>query len=392
MPEPDPDRQLLPAEKTASLAQLPATDAGALVEVEALGTGVAPAQTRGALTLRGDAARDIRDSLGGAVIELGKTGGRAAAKTTYKLVPSEAASKGLADGSLRWANASKGDASVLIKDKATGRIAGQGELQKVRPSPAKVLGPAAWQAMALATQQHYLVEINEKLASVEKGVGEVMALMDDDKRGILEEAEAFAERTRDRLAGGAELSDPALAELRRNLSAVNRVWFQLRTTVRRRLDDYRSGGAEPRDVESAWDMLLRATHVLAECSALFVALPFGTVEELERVTAEEQERILDAVDAVRAIASELHAAHLHWSAANAEWLLARTRNPVRQAVRRARKTAVPKPQQPPLDYTTAWRASQLAVPPRPPAALLVAVNDDGTVDVAAQPAENDSPA
>jgi hypothetical protein len=88
---------------------------------------------------------------------------------TFRLVPSEQASKGLADGSLRWATGKKGDASVLIKDKATGRIAGHGQLQKARPSPAKVLGPAAWEAMAMATQQHYLVEINDKLQCIERG-------------------------------------------------------------------------------------------------------------------------------------------------------------------------------------------------------------------------------
>ena len=66
--------------------------------------------------------------------------------------------------------------------------------------------------------------------------------------------------------------------------------------------------------------------------------------------------------------------------------LQRTHNPARNAVRAVRKTGVPKPAQLPLDDTTAWRAGQLAVPPRPPAALLMSLNDDGTVEVAAEPA------
>ncbi|MDQ3631358.1 MAG: hypothetical protein M3417_08865 [Actinomycetota bacterium] len=37
----------------------------------------------------------------------------------------------------------------------------------------------------MATQQHYLVEINDKLEGVQKGVDEVLSRMDDDKLGTL---------------------------------------------------------------------------------------------------------------------------------------------------------------------------------------------------------------
>jgi hypothetical protein len=116
------------------------------VEVDVLPAAPAEPSPASALTLSGGAARNARDALGTALIETATMGRRAAAETTYRLVASEQAAKGLADGSLLWANASKGDASVLIKNTATGRIADRGELHRVRPSPAKVLGPAVWEA------------------------------------------------------------------------------------------------------------------------------------------------------------------------------------------------------------------------------------------------------
>src|SRR4051794_16603249 len=87
--------------------------------------------------------------------------------TLYRLVPSDATRRGLADGTLRWADPTNGDASILIKDVAGGTVVGHGELQRVKPGPGSLIGPAAWQAMALATQQHYLAEINEKLAGID---------------------------------------------------------------------------------------------------------------------------------------------------------------------------------------------------------------------------------
>jgi hypothetical protein len=156
----------------------------ALLAVEVLAPDAPRPGTHGGVTLRAEAARDLRDTLGGALVKSAKAG-RRAAETTYRLVPSQQASQGLADGTLRWATASSGDAAVLIKETATGRIAGHGQLQRVKPSPAKLLGPAAWEAMAMATQQHYLVEINDKLQSIEKGVDEALSRMDDDKRGTL---------------------------------------------------------------------------------------------------------------------------------------------------------------------------------------------------------------
>ena len=95
-----------------------------------------------------------------------------------------------------------GDASVLVKSTETGRIAGRADLKSAKPSAMKALGPVAWQAMALATQQHYLVEINDKLGGVKGAVDELLARLTDDKRAEADELRDEAARIRVKLARG----------------------------------------------------------------------------------------------------------------------------------------------------------------------------------------------
>jgi hypothetical protein len=244
--------------------------------------------------------------------------------------------------------------------------------------------------MAMATQQHYLVEINEKLESVVKGVDEVLSRMDDDKRGTLKQVRRVVEASRDRLSEGHVPSAGRREELRDGVRDADRVWHQLNERVVRHLDAYRLGKSTADDVEEAWAMLLFATQVLGEAGAFLTALPYETVEALEEATCDERDRVLAAVEAVRALASELHAAHLDWSAKNAEYQFRRTRNPAKKAVRAVRKNPAIEPAVKPLDDFTAWRASQLAAPPRPPAALLITVKGDDSVEVAAEPAGAES--
>jgi hypothetical protein len=363
------------------LSDLPAlANADALMRVEVLSSEFVPDPERG-VTLRGEAALDVTDSLGN-LIRTGTGVARRATTSTYRLVPSEKAAQGLADGSLRWATASKGDASVLIKDEATGRIASHGSLQKVKPNPAKFLGPAAWEAMAMATQQHYLVEINDKLESIERGVDEVLSRMDDDKLGTLEHASRIARTSLVTLDQGGTLSPNRIQDVREAASRAEEAWHQLHRRAARTIAEYQRGDRRGEDVEQAWALLLKATQALGECSSVLMALPHATLQELEDVSAEERERAVAAIEHVRALAGELQLAHGHWSATKADWDIRFTRNPAKRAVRQVRRTAPVKPKQQPLDYTTAWRASQLGAPPRPPDALLVTVNDDGTVGVA----------
>jgi hypothetical protein len=75
---------------------------------------------------------------------------------------------------------------VLVKNAKSGRIAGNADLKRVKPN---LIGPAVWQAMAVATQQHYLVEIFGKLEGIKAGVHEILARLDDEIDGRLNHLE-----------------------------------------------------------------------------------------------------------------------------------------------------------------------------------------------------------
>ena len=111
---------------------------------------------------------------------------------TYRIVLDPAQQKALRDGTQRFAKPGKGDASLRLKDVMTGGSMPEARLEKVgesakiaTPSVTKVLGPVAWEAMAMATQQHYLVEISDKLEGIASGIEELLERDDDDKRGTL---------------------------------------------------------------------------------------------------------------------------------------------------------------------------------------------------------------
>ena len=82
-------------------------------------------------------------------------------------------------------------------------------MNQIKPSPAEVLGPAAWQAMALATQQHYLAEISAKLDGIQQGIDELKKLHTDDRIGSLKHLGKLAariQRLHNRIAPSALIS------------------------------------------------------------------------------------------------------------------------------------------------------------------------------------------
>jgi hypothetical protein len=108
----------------------------------------------------------MRDGIGRATREGLRVARDARPGDVFELVAPEQLAKGLKDGTLRHATPGSGDASVLIQNAKDGRFAGRADLRDVKPRAVGVLGPAAWQALALATQQHYLAEISSKLEGI----------------------------------------------------------------------------------------------------------------------------------------------------------------------------------------------------------------------------------
>ena len=105
-----------------------------------------------AVCLRDEAARQMRDGIGRATREGVRRARDARSGDVFELVAPEHLAKGLRDGTLRHATPARGDASVLIKNAKDGRIAGRSDLRDVSRTAVDVLGPAAWQALGLATQ------------------------------------------------------------------------------------------------------------------------------------------------------------------------------------------------------------------------------------------------
>jgi hypothetical protein len=340
-----------------------------------------------ALALRGTLAEPVKKKM-----LARKVAG--ATEDTYRVVVSSEQAKALREGTQVWAKPGKGDVSLRLRDAATGKPMPEARLQKVgdsaklaRPSVTKVLGPAAWEAMAMATQQHYLVEINDKLEGIATNVDEVLQRLDDDKRGALSHVAKTVEDSRARLADHGALSSGRVDELRDATRDADRIWHQLRERFRRHLTGYGEGRTTREHVEQSWELLLCATRVLTESSVLLTALPLDTVEDLENTAFEERERVLDAINTLQELAYEFAAWHLEFQKQWFQWDTYGSRNPVVRKYRRTRGLpAAVKPNSEVLAGAVAKQAAQLALPAAPPTALFITTHTNGEVSVMAEPA------
>ena len=84
----------------------------------------------------------------------------------------------------------------------------------------------------MATQQHYLAEISEKLERIASGIEELLERDDDDKRGTLVHVDNTVARSRERLEEHGSLSASRIQELRDGARDASRVWHQLRGRFR----------------------------------------------------------------------------------------------------------------------------------------------------------------
>ena len=202
--------------------------------------------------------------------QVGRAGGAVAkvagAETVYRIVPSNEMAKGIAGNPQRYANSTKGDASVLIKDAATGRIRGHAALEKTGPGSAAMLGPVAWQAMAIVTQQHFLNEINGRLAKIETGISNLEDLIRSMPEGeldaIIDELNALEKAYERGL-----LNDDERRLIRDRLHETN----VIRRQIMRRFKSFLESQEEwvdPRDVVSDLETLVVAFHVQGRLAAL----------------------------------------------------------------------------------------------------------------------------
>jgi hypothetical protein len=351
---------------------------------------VAPSRAQQAVRLTGRAAEEVRRNLPEPTMR--KLLGKAArpTKAIYHIVLTPEQQKAFDKGAVAFKNPGKGDATVRLLDKATGKSVPEAGLERVdprtlaaKPSPVKVLGPVVWEAMAMATQQHYLVEIDKKLDGIAKGIDEVLAREDDRTLAIVREVHDIVRDSRERFDAGDELSSARVQEIHRLAGDARREWHVLHQRTRRLLTAYETGATEGEQVQEAWELLWVATEVLVEVSGLLSSLPCASIEDLLAGSREEHDRVVDAVDDVRELAADMHAAHLRWRSDWVQWRIHGSRNPVTNRLRAIRDQPVlTKPAQQGLGHDLVRQLRELLTPVPEPEAMLVTINADGTVDVA----------
>ena len=344
-----------------------------------------------AVRVTGDAANRMKDGLGEAVRRGFRLAKNAAAGDVFELVPPADLAKGLKDGTLRFATTKRGDASVLIKNVETGRVAGRGDLVSPKLSPLDVLGPAAFEVMALATQQHYLAEISDKLEGIKQSVDEIKALHEDDRIGILNQVIEFSARVKNAADRDGKVAPHQIAQLRDRAVRAEEVWHQALETTKRQVEQYETGEAEPKDVQRSFCVLAYAVKSLSECSEALMTLPYSTADEFDAVLTEERDRLYPMLPQFQTICQNLLHASEKWQAESLAYDERRPKNPV------ARKLRIPpmevhtergftfqlhaKPRAKPLTETDTARLRGLiwGTNEKSPPTLVAEVDTDGTV-------------
>ena len=327
------------------------------------------------------------------------TGGSHAGEAIYRLaVTDPALREGLANGTLRFATPSKGDASVLIKHVSNGRMAGSARLVGAGSTSGTAVGAAsagtavvAVGAVALAAAigmiLYQLKTINSKLDVIGGDLRRVLEHLELEQRSKLWELRDTSRAVLETLDAGGRVSHALAAELGDELRSIRPVWRHLFQRAATDIANYRAGVAtvDHQSVTDSWMRLLAGTHVLAEAVQALTGLPRESEEELELVIVEQQQRLTERLAEVRQLAGELYAAHVYWREQQAGYDLARTLNPVKLASRTVRGSGPSKPRQSILNETDAWHCAQLAAPPPPPDAFLLNLTADGRVAVAVEP-------
>lgn len=136
----------------------------------------------------------------------------------------------------------------------------------------------AWQAMAIATQQHYLVEISGKLDSIEQGVSEIIKRQLNDKAANLATTEEDLARVEEHIRQGAELTDNDRQDVQEWHREARHIHNAAIKEVRAIWDDPK------RDTAEALPDLVLADHavrVAARCSATLLRMPYKSSKTQE---------------------------------------------------------------------------------------------------------------
>lgn len=270
---------------------------------------IVPAPTSLRTLLEPMVARGVVSGVSGATLAGG----------VYQLIFSPQVAGGLGAGSLSLMKAAGGVRAIAVD--GAGRIAGQGVLRSASGLAVAHGALIAWQVAAFVTAQRFLVDINKRLGSIEKGVQRLQDWHETDRAGRLDAAWRYAKETAAYLASGAydekevDLRVHRLEELEGDCHGVMRaalrdleqlkeeaMWHVDEEMVPSGLDD---GAAFVEGLCQRWtsqaQVFFFAAQMRAVAAQLRCALPASREASARRLTSlkEELEEGTATIDAVR---------------------------------------------------------------------------------------------
>ncbi len=215
---------------------------------------------------------------------LGRLAGRKEPWTVV-LDPSKDTRKALDAGELVLTKTKKGGQLLpQARSVKTGQLAENIPMKGAAPAAkgakaakAATAGAAvAWQAMAIATQQHYLVEISGRLSNIERGVADVVDRHVAVKASELETTEDALALVEEHIASVHPLSDTERQDVR--------AWHKsAHTTCDAQMRQARKilGDPERDPADALPDLLVadRAAQIAARCAAALLRMPPETPEK-----------------------------------------------------------------------------------------------------------------
>lgn len=140
--------------------------------------------------------------------------------------------KGLADGSLSMMRSVEGGIRGNVVN-AKGTIVAQASLDAV--SKAGVAAMAVWQVLAIVAAQKFLADINQKLASIERGIADLKAWLEEERLGRLQGNLAYLRQMAEAAQKGG-LTETDIVALATQLEAIERESQHVMASVEMPLD------------------------------------------------------------------------------------------------------------------------------------------------------------
>jgi hypothetical protein len=164
--------------------------------------------------------------------------GEEMSKKSIRVVFSPAVTRGLSSGSLDLVETSSGRLLPVARNVSTGRFVQTGEAVAQGGVRLATVAAMSWQIVAIATAQHYLGDINERLANIERGIEDVRWWLQEEKKNELTAAINLLCQYRDAIARG-PLHAGKTAAINNQFEAIERTCLAIgglaRTELQKRL-------------------------------------------------------------------------------------------------------------------------------------------------------------